>query len=297
MVSLDRAVGAHYGQVSEVRAVIDMCNQKHPGVWDLPMGKRQLRLAAHLAARMGFRSMTLFFVQDLGVAVHEPPADLRGSGRPAKWNYKNGDIEHDTPLSGAIIELNEDLAIELLSLPVPEGQKLDLSFCMEKGFTMLHQAVRGGMVRLVLDLVKKKGMDSVAALEAQSEKGMTAIEFAVMGGNVEIVRVLLDAFERKGHLQRALTRAWATPQGDGAEVMSLLLMTLTCAMDADTHRNNEATCLAITRLLVEEKKCDIHKACNIDFDSDGLPIPFAPLHAAARRGFISIVDFLLNSDP
>ena len=60
------------------------------------------------------------------------------------------------PLMGAIRHNDEELALALLAMPVPAGERLDWGWKTPNGYTLMHHVAGLGRSQLVRELLKRE---------------------------------------------------------------------------------------------------------------------------------------------
>jgi len=149
-----------------------------------PEGRLGLRLLATTAATHGHFDLVRHLCKEWDVPANAVPPGEEALGfllRHTLAGVRKGE-GLDTPLVQAIQNGQEDMALYLLSLP---NQALDLGRQMTShNYTVLHNAAKQGLVRVIKELVEQHGMDFVApdgrgmtplCLASESEHSDTAI--------------------------------------------------------------------------------------------------------------------------
>jgi hypothetical protein len=172
--------------------------------------RRTLRLMACEAARFGQTAMVKHLCEERNVPVHNVPEDewppdevLHAVGYTRENNHGN------TPLMGALIGKQEDLAAYLLDLPGQES--------VHSGNTLLHYACGQGVFKAAQILIERSGAD----MEARNNDGELPLCVAAKECQIPIVNLLLGRYRDMGpaNLQEALER----PCGKGGLLSKPLL--------------------------------------------------------------------------
>lgn len=168
-------------------------------------------------------------------------------------------------------------------MPVPGGESLDLDYRKANESTLFHHVARLGMLRLVLELLRR-GVD-YGVVEQTFHR--TPLDLAVMYGQVEVARLLLDIYRSKGELEQALMCPWAASDGDSEPLLHLSLI-----INPSSSYVDEDSRLAVIRMLVNEYNASPESL----YQQTGPPIlHYYPLHRAALLGYTKIVDFFVMS--
>jgi hypothetical protein len=126
-------------------------------------------------------------------------------------------------LEGALERDDEELALALLGLPLPAGERLDLEYKLPNGRTLLHYAARLDKPQLTRELLSRG-----VKYEVFDSHGNTPLDNAASKGFVEVARLLLDKYKAKGELKRALLRPWDAKE---APLFLLTLSTLSTLVE------------------------------------------------------------------
>lgn len=140
---------------------------------------------------------------------------------------------------------------------------IDINIPDENQDTPLHEAALNGHCEIVEMLLEHIGNNDVAAFNPQNSESKTPLHFACHEGQVEVAQLLLNHDYRK---------------------VSLLLETQDNEKNTALHLACESgnvtlvlILLAMGANLLASKECDV-----------------SPIHVAARHGFISIANELMN---
>jgi ankyrin repeat protein len=278
-------VKAREGNLSGMQSIIQEVQEACPTIWRGSKGGSILHDVACHAAVLGHGDIVNFLVSAHGVPIHRPPV----------FREVVLDDEEDenfcTPLTSAITFDKEDLALELLELLEPAGQTLDWPWRMGNDHTVLHLAAYKGMVGAVQALLRC-GMDTQEAIEARNADGVTALELSLIKRHLPVVRVLIENYERKGQLQRALLREWQWEKR-GPNYSSNSLLSWVIAVES--WHIDEAFRLATVQYLVKEKNADLcGRSCERRERGWKLPFVMMPLHEAVAHGLPTIVQWFLD---
>lgn len=222
----------------------------------------------HYAARFGHLDVIKYFIDN----------------KHADFNIKNK--KQSTPLHYATLGGHLDVAKYLIGKSIDRRIDWNISDDID-GATPLHYAASSCNFKLVKHLIAKGADVNVRAYENN-----TPLHYAVSaGGSLEIVKYLIDNGAIVDIKSNGTPTIHFAALGGHLDILQYLIVTKHVEYDIKSngvhtlHYAVRGGSIAVVEYLIKEKNVDVNVSDNVDD---------TPLHDAACRGYLDIVQYLLR---